>query len=202
MSLVITATLLALRHYTWDICIVISEGWFCLPSKCLQNVLLWFEIEMKSYHVHQKLAYRMRKRKFIKEANMHHWRNTQSLCHSETGSFFILAVGLCCWASFSRVTATGGCSPAAVPRLITGPASLVWAQALVHGLNGCGPRASLPQGTWNIPTLEISLVSPAWQVGCYPLHRQGSPIFFFLNVHKISAYNNHRLQIWITIVNT
>lgn len=64
-----------------------------------------------------------------------------------------------------------------LPRLITRPASLVWAQALVHGLNGCGPRASLPQGTWNIPTLEISLVSPAWQVGCYHYIAREVPSF-------------------------
>ena len=90
MSLVITTTPFSLRHYAWDICIVISECWFWLPSKCLQNVLLWFGIEMKSYHVHQKLAYRMRKHKFvIKEANMHRCRDNQLLCHSETGSLFL-----------------------------------------------------------------------------------------------------------------
>ena len=45
---------------------------------------------MKSYHVHQKLAYRMRKHKFvIKEANTHGWRDDQLLCQSETGSLFL-----------------------------------------------------------------------------------------------------------------
>ena len=153
---------------------------------------------MKSYHVHQKLAYRMRKHKFvIKEANTHGWRDDQLLCQSETGSLF-LYFG-CASSLLSKLPSSYGnwgllssCSAQAsywigfscVEHRLQSMGSIV----VAHGLSCPKARGIFPDWRFNLCPLH-------WQVDCYPLHHQGSPIFFFLNVHKISAYHNHCLQI-------
>ena len=72
-----------------------------------------------------------------------------------------------------------------VRRPLTIVASLVAEHKLqTRRLSSCGSRAQLLRGMWDLPRQGLEPMSPALAGNSQPLCHQGSPTFFFLQLHS------------------
>ena len=97
----------------------------------------------------------------------------------------MVALGLCCCAGLSRVSASGllscDASLALEPRLQGARASAVAAP----GLGDCGTPASLLPGVRDLPGLSLCVLH--WQAGSLLLSHQGSPLMLNLILGQLGT---------------